>query len=484
MWLERLGLVTSIAVLGCSQESPAPSERDATLPQDIIVQPADRQSTIVDVPPIETIDVPSVDASIDASSDAGFVVDAIRPPTLTYWHDTEPIFRARCVTCHRPGGIMAAMPWDSYGRVFDFRTQIQTAIVENRMPPWPPSSFCGPHYQNDLSLTPEQINKIRDWVAMGAEEGSPADRGERLTPTSHTTLSRVDSSLALPPYVPPVTEEYRCFVMDWPGTAAQYITGMQVDPGIAQIVHHALIYKIGGDPSDPHYSDFFDELDRSDLAPGFSCTGTTGILRLNLLGAWAPGNQGADFPVGTGLPIPPHTKIVAQIHYNTTGVASLAMLRSLVEAHPIRLNFRLDDRVSHVAQIRYWTDSNWVLDPMAMLIPAGSRGVTHSYTGFLRSGTVYGVSTHQHQLGRSNRLSHITTSPTGETTESCLLDIPRWDFHWQDVFWLQSPVTFRSGDQLRITCGWDNPTSRDVSWGDSTSAEMCLGLIYYVPDGS
>lgn len=522
-WGQRLGFITSLAVPACSHEVELTPQGldatvlDVTVPQDTFNNMTDRPSIMdatkdlrhivdrnvkthpfdagLDVveEDVERRDSPLVEVgdttSLEASSDVLLIRDGGTSRPLTYYHDVKPIFDARCVSCHGSGGIMSSLPWDNYRNVYDHRISIGRELFDGSMPPWPPSPFCGPRYRNDLSLTPAQISTVFGWIAMGALEGSPSDRGEPLTSVDHTTLSRVDRSLALPPYVPPRTEEYRCFIVDWPVTEAQYITGMQVNPGVPEIVHHALIYKVEGDPSGPGYADFFQILDTRDPGPGFSCNGTIssgerrGILDLSLLGAWAPGNQGMDFPEGTGLSILPRTRIVAQVHYNTTGVASTAMLRSLIETHPVQLNFRVAPRVSRVAELQYWTNADWVLDPSTMLIPARSRGVTHSYAAVLGSGTVYGLATHQHRLGRSNQLSRVSTSATGETTESCLLDIWQWDPHWQDVYWLQTPVRFGPTDRLRLECRWNNPTSRDVSWGDSFDDEMCLGFVYFVPEG-
>jgi len=63
--------------------------------------------------------------------------------------------------------------------------------------------------------------------------------------------------------------------------------------------------------------------------------------------------------------------------------------------------------------------------------------------------------------------------------EACLLDIPRWDFHWQGSYGLVEPVVFNPGDQLRLSCTWDNATMSDVTWGEGTTDEMCLGSFYY-----
>ncbi len=61
-----------------------------------------------------------------------------------------------------------------------------------------------------------------------------------------------------------------------------------------------------------------------------------------------------------------------------------------------------------------------------------------------------------------------------------LLDIPRWDFHWQDRYQFVEPVKVNFGNVLRMSCGWDNSLSDDpryVVWGEGTSDEMCFGTV-------
>jgi hypothetical protein len=63
--------------------------------------------------------------------------------------------------------------------------------------------------------------------------------------------------------------------------------------------------------------------------------------------------------------------------------------------------------------------------------------------------------------------------------KECLLDIPRWDFHWQGAYGLMKPTVFNPGDQIYLECHWNNSqTTHDVNWGEGTGDEMCLGGFY------
>ena len=76
-----------------------------------------------------------------------------------------------------------------------------------------------------------------------------------------------------------------------------------------------------------------------------------------------------------------------------------------------------------------------------------------------------------------------------ELNGKTLLHIPRWNFHWQDAYYLAKPVDANVGDMIHVSCKFDNSAikqplvngkllkPRYVLWGEGTTDEMCLGLL-------
>ena len=104
-----------------------------------------------------------------------------------------------------------------------------------------------------------------------------------------------------------------------------------------------------------------------------------------------------------------------------------------------------------------------------------------------RPTTIHLVAGHMHLLGASIR---VELNP-GTAGGKVLLDIPRWDFHWQNAYALEQPVEAKAGDTLRVTCRFDPmrrhhgghgipKTPRYVLWGEGTTDEMCLGIVQVV----
>ena len=111
--------------------------------------------------------------------------------------------------------------------------------------------------------------------------------------------------------------------------------------------------------------------------------------------------------------------------------------------------------------------------PLANLgfsIPAGAIGYTSTIqVAAPASGVLWGVIPHMHTKGRR------VTVKAGNT---CLVDIPAWDFHWQQSYFFTTPLPLTVGTQLSLSCTWDNPTASAVTWGEKTTDEMCLNYVY------
>lgn len=381
---------------------------------------------------------------------------------VVYTRDIKPMTDAHCATCHVDGGI-APFPLTTYDEVSSMAAAANAAIQGGRMPPWKADDDCN-SYLYDTSLSEEQKALFDAWATGGAPEGDPADEGppEALDLGS---LSRVDATFTLEEPFTPVQEpdDYRCFVFDW-DQGDTFVTGMQVDPGEARVVHHVIAFSLTADQLDEARA-----LDEAEGGYGYPCFGGPGIAGgTDWLGGWVPGAQGRDFPEGTGIAMEEGGGLVLQIHYNTNTAGALPDQSSV--------SFRLDEDVAAPARVVKVLDTGWVLGTTPMEIAAGDPDATASYTLTAPADLlVYQAGLHMHELGQSARI--WTTAADGE--ETCLMSVPDWDFHWQGSVALEEPVRISRGDTVSIECHWDNSEgTSSVSWGEATTDEMCLGTAY------
>jgi len=94
---------------------------------------------------------------------------------VTFSRDVMPILQQNCQACHRPDGI-GAMSLLSYEEARPWAPMMKYQTESRTMPPWHVDRTVGiQEYQNDLSLTSEEISIIGAWADAGAPEGDPAD---------------------------------------------------------------------------------------------------------------------------------------------------------------------------------------------------------------------------------------------------------------------------------------------------------------------
>ncbi len=409
------------------------------------------------------------------------------PAEVTYYRDVKSIVDAKCVTCHQEGGI-APFALTAPEDVVFYARAIQAATAAKTMPPWPPGAGCT-DYARDRSLTADQIKTIGSWAAAGGKLGVPV--AATPLPPQVAGLSRIDYKLTIPEAYTPQKhpDDYRCFLVDWPATTTKYVTGIGVAPGQPSIVHHVLVFA-----ATPATLPSYQALDDADAGPGWACfAGPGGSALPSLVGGWAPGASGADFPPDTGIRIEAGSKLIVQVHYHP-GSAPPPADQSTV-------NLKVDDEVAKEALALPWTNPWW---PRlhTMSINAGDRDATHSFafdalTGFsfatsgkidaTRPVTIHSAALHMHLHGTQATLNLQKAAGTTE----CLLTIPRWDFHWQGSYAFANPKQVAPGDKLGIECHWDNSIStqpvdasgqplspRALNWGEGTTDEMCLGFVY------
>lgn len=406
-------------------------------------------------------------AAACSSTDGAPPTDEPADAGPSYLAGIKTVVDQKCVACHHADGI-GPFSLETHDDIVMHAAAVRDSIESGSMPPWPAAADCN-DYANDRSLDDEEKATLLDWLDRGAPLGTEAKSDG--TGEAPAGLSRVDRTLSMPIDYTPLQgpDDYRCFLLDWNEADTTFVTGFAVDPGNDATVHHVIAYLIP-----PSQVAKYQGLDAEDATPGYTCFGGPGgglDQDTSMVGSWAPGSAGGDLPEGTGIRVEPGSKIALQVHYNTSHGSG---------SDKTSIQLKLDSSVEHEGAWQFFTNIQWVLGS-GMDIPPMTSDVSHDYamdpTPFVSQGkpiNIHAVGLHMHTLGQSTRLSVKRGG-----SDSCLLDIPQWDFHWQGSYDLVEPFVVNPGDQLSISCTWDNPTANHVEWGEGTGDEMCLGLIYY-----
>lgn len=421
----------------------------------LLVACGGKGATTNEPPDAGTIMTPTVpDAGCCSTGEDAGTNEADAGTAQVTWHkDIVPIVQTSCLGCHATGGI-GPFSLETYGEAFTHHAAIADAVVARRMPPWKADDSCV-DLKDSRALPQAQIDLIAEWSANGAPEGDPNDAPP--PPDAKPGLGWVDVTLdAQADYTPntSVSDDYRCFMLPPAYSASKDIIGFEVLPGVATQVHHVIVFHVP----------LADAQAAEDADPGlgWTCYGGTGTNQQNarMIGGWVPGNGATPLPEGTGIRVPANDVIVMQVHYNLAA-----------GAQPDRTKVRLQYAKTPVAKTA-------VIFPIlenTFSIPPNSMGHTTKGTftlpTLLQQATLYGVTPHMHQLGRKIRVRNAST-------DQCLVNVPEWDFHWQQSYEYATPITVSGGQSFEIECTWDNPGAQSVTWGEGTADEMCLAFFY------
>jgi len=373
--------------------------------------------------------------------------------------DVAEIFFSKCTSCHNPNGI-APFPLTIYSTVVANKDSIRSQVLSGKMPPWPPDTSYT-RLAHERILTAQEILDIVDWVDNGALEGDPL-----LAPpppvygTSGTITETPDLTLQMPNYKSKaiIEDDYICIVIPTNLASDKIIRAMEVIPGNIQIVHHVLVY--------------IDDL-------GFAVTDTVGgdctaSIGGKLIGGYVPGSTPTMFPNGSqfksGMTLPAGSDIILTIHYPEGSSGQL---------DSTKVNFFFhDDTVSNIREV----ESNSLIQNWFFSLPPNqTTNVSASYN-VNSDFTLIGALPHMHLIGKS--IKTYVVSPANDTIK--LINIPNWDFEWQDSYAFQYLTKISSGSTLHGEGVYDNTSSNPnnpssppvfVNPGLNTTDEMFL--IYY-----
>ncbi|MSP90615.1 MAG: hypothetical protein EXR79_02235 [Myxococcales bacterium] len=434
----------------------------------------------------ESVPAAKADAATEASASAT-TADASAGASPTYWGAVKPVLDRACTGCHAKGGI-GPDEFDSLGAAKKHLAKAIQAIEAGRMPPWMPAPGCR-RYKFERTLAAGDLAKLKAWQGAGMPEGDPKQTPAPVPGDGPVLVEPPTLELAMPlPYTATtaVQDDYRCFALGQPFAAETWLRASQVLPGDAGTVHHVLVFLV-----EPHQLGQIAALDTHEPGPGWTCYSGPGVTPPQTVAGWAPGGVPAVMRADTAIRFPQGSQLVMQVHYNSANHAP--------QPDRTRLQlWTLAKQPGQLLEIR-------ALPYLGLAVPAGAKALKQVklFTNQSKKPwTIVGVVGHMHTLGTRITLTHVVPASAGSTAgaagptgkETCLLDIPKWDFHWQQGYALRDgeEVTVLPGEGVRLDCTYDNSAEnqpwvagkqgapKHVTWGEGTYDEMCLGYLSLV----
>jgi peroxiredoxin len=369
--------------------------------------------------------------------------------TVTYTKDIAGILNNRCVECHRTGEI-GPFSLTSYDEVIGWAETIDEVVKQGRMPPWHADPKYG-HFANDSRLSDKEKTLIADWIHAGTPMGDPKDLPKPPTFAAGWRIPKPDVIFTIPkPFKVPATGtvEYQFFAIDTGFTEDKWVNGAEVKPSCPAVVHHVLVFVQPPDDGKPR-------------------SGRMGFIS-NWLTATVPGARPTLLPEGLAKRVPAGSRLIIQIHYTPTGVAQ-------EDQCSIGLSF-VDPKT-----VRKEVVTDMVVNQRFKIAPNDPHYKVEATRTVEQDEEVQILMPHTHVRGSAFKYEAVY--PDGKT--EVLLDVPHYDFNWQNSYVLAEPKILPKGTELNCVAYYNNSASNlanpnpnmTVLWGEQTWEEMMIG--YY-----
>jgi mono/diheme cytochrome c family protein len=352
---------------------------------------------------------------------------ATRP--VTFAKDVAPILQRSCQTCHRPGSI-APMSLLSYADARPWARSIKNKVSKREMPPWYIERNIGiQKFQNDPSLSDEEIATIVAWVDEGAAQGNPADmppprtfENDRWTLGTPDLVVTMDKDVTVPAIGP---DWWPSFTVDSGLTEDRWIKAVETKPSAnsQKVVHHATTSMIFPEDDDE-----------------FGAGGQ--------LSEYAVGKNADINPEGAGRLIKAGTKIRFGMHYHSVGEEIKNRMSVAFKFYPKGVRPKYEMVRQHVG------DNFDTLD-----IPAGvANARSDGYMVLSRPAILTGFQPHMHNRGTRMCLEAIYPDGRPET-----LSCAKHNFAWMLVYnYAEDVAPLLPAGTILHTIGWHDNTTANI----------------------
>jgi hypothetical protein len=280
-----------------------------------------------------------------------------------------------------------------------------------------------------------------DTAGVDAADAAIADAA--LPDASDPTVSERRSVTIGPVTAAPGEEGTLCVVLDLGNTDAAMLRAIHTE--LSGGTHHVIVTR-SIDPPSP------------ELTPCGTFAG--GAPDADLLFIAQQSEAMLAYPTGAGLPIAAHQSIHLEMHYLNAGTVAAEISGT---AH---LDLATVDAALAPVEMLFTGE-------LSLFVPAGEEATVTSHHPLPPGGQLFATTAHTHQWGR-----HASVELLSPGSDARLLhESTDWAERPLSVV---EPIALVGGEELRLTCSFDNESKEDVNFGLGANDEMCFVWAHIV----
>ena len=337
------------------------------------------------------------------------LIEAHKPITspFTFSDDVLPIVKARCASCHSPGGV-GPMSLLTHADAVPWGESIRVELMAGHMPPWGVDVSAG-RFRNLQHFSAREMNVLLTWASGGTPPGQVSqDPVAAFQP--HWALGAPDQTIPLRAVqiggdTSEHVEEIEIPVPNRPLRAVDLL------PGTPAIVRRATV--------------------SLRTQPG---SRVAGLTPERMLALWVPGDHPVALDEGFGFHVPSEAQLIVRIHYRKTWQHER---QALTDRSTVGLYFA-DAEAAEVDVLHASTQANGN-SPETFTTTVGED---------VRAVAVYAD---PNLSGAS--LTAVALMPDG-SREELISFRPRAD--WARRYWFREPISMPRGTRIQVTAKPDD----------------------------
>jgi hypothetical protein len=395
--------------------------------------------------------------SVAATEAPGCAVEGESKPaanaSVSYHKDVAPILQRACQECHRPGEI-GPFSLLRYEQARAAAKRMKEVVTQRRMPPWHANPEHG-KWENDRRLSDKEISTITSWIDAGCPEGNKTEAPAEKKWSDGWAIGTPDLVVKCPSATDVPAEgtiPYKYVRVKVPITEDKWVQAAEVRPGERSVVHHILVFVE------------YPRERRKDQPP------IDGGLFNGYFAVMVPGERPVLYHEGMGKLLPAGSHLIFQIHYTANGKAAKDQSQA--------------GFVFSKVPVKNEVVTRGIVDRKIKIPPGADNHREEAQFTFHGDAKILSFLPHLHLRGKSFRYTAI--HPDGK--EEVLLDVPAYDFRWQNIYRYPEPKFVKDGTKIKAVAHYDNsknnPANPDpnatVTWGEQSWDEMLIGYVDFI----